>query len=85
MPAILREDSCQLIGENGYIQFPFFGNEVRVVTDAGAGLLSFEHPRHIQQPMITRVVDYFLGKAENPCSLEEAMVSLQVMEQAVNG
>jgi hypothetical protein len=35
--------------------------------------------------MITRVVDYFLGKAENPCSLEEAMVSLQVMEQAVNG
>jgi hypothetical protein len=35
--------------------------------------------------MITRVVDYFLGKPENPCSLEEAMVSLQVMEQAVNG
>ena len=85
MPAILREDSCQLIGENGYIQFPFFGNEVRVVTDAGADLLSFQHPQHIQQPMITRVVDYFLGKAENPCSLEEAMVSLQVMEQAVNG
>ena len=85
MPAILREDSCQLIGENGYIQFPFFGNEVRVVTDAGADLLSFQHPQHIQQPMIGKVVDYFLGSGENPCSLEEAMVSLQVMEQAING
>jgi predicted dehydrogenase len=85
MPAILREDSCQLIGENGYIQFPFFGNEVRVVTDAGADLLSFQHPQHIQQPMIGKVVSYFQGNSENPCSLEEAMVSLQVMEQAVNG
>jgi predicted dehydrogenase len=85
MPAILREDSCQLIGENGYIQFPFFGNEVRVVTDAGAELLSFQHPQHIQQPMIGKVVSYFQGNSENPCSLEEAMVSLQVMEQAVNG
>jgi predicted dehydrogenase len=85
MPAILREDSCQIIGENGYIQFPFFGNEVRVVTDAGADLLSFQHPQHIQQPMIGKVVDYFLGNGENPCSLEEAMVSLQVMEQAVKG
>jgi predicted dehydrogenase len=85
MPAILREDSCQLIGENGYIQFPFFGNEVRVVTDAGADLLSFQHPQHIQQPMIGKVVSYFQGNGENPCSLEEAMVSLQVMEQAVNG
>ena len=85
MPAILREDSCQLIGENGYIQFPFFGNEVRMVTDAGADLLSFQHPQHIQQPMIGKVVSYFQGNSENPCSLEEAMVSLQVMEQAVNG
>lgn len=85
MPAILREDSCQLIGENGYIQFPFFGNEVRVVTDAGAELLSFQHPQHIQQPMIGKVVSYFQGNSENPCSLEEAMVSLQVMKQAVNG
>ncbi|MFM1962902.1 MAG: hypothetical protein RLZZ172_1747 [Bacteroidota bacterium] len=85
MPAILREDSCQLVGENGYIQFPFFGNEVRVVTDAGADLLSFQHPQHIQQPMIGKVVSYFLGNGENPCSLEEAIVSLQVMEQAVNG
>jgi predicted dehydrogenase len=83
MPAILREDSCQLIGEKGYIQFPFFGNEVRVVTDAGAELLEFQHPQHIQQPMISRVVDYFLGKADNPCSLEEALVSLHVMEGCV--
>jgi hypothetical protein len=35
--------------------------------------------------MIARVVTYFQGNGDNPCSLEEAMVSLQVMELAVNG
>lgn len=80
MPEIMKEDSCQIIGENGYLQFPFFGNEIRVVTDAGAALLSFQHPTHIQQPMITKVVDYFLGRCENPCSIEEAMKSMEVME-----
>lgn len=85
MPALLKEESCQIIGENGYLQFPFFGNEIRVVTDAGAVLLSFQHPTHIQQPMITRVVDYFLGRGENPCSIEEAMKSLEVMETFAHG
>ena len=85
MPDILKEDSCVMIGELGYLQFPFFGNEVRLVTEAGVRHLEFIHPRHIQQPMIGEVVQHFLGRAENPCTLEEAMVTMDVMETFVYG
>jgi len=30
------------------------------------------------------VVDYFMGKQPNPCSLEEAYKSLQIMEKFTN-
>ena len=83
MPAMLKEDSCQIIGENGYIQFPFFGNEIRVVTETDVDMIEFQHPQHIQQPMIQQVVDYFLGTALNPCSIEEALKSMEVMESFV--
>lgn len=85
MPEILKEDSCLIIGEKGYLKFPFFGSELRIVTEAGADLISFEHPQNIQHPMISKVVDYFLGKSSNPCSIEEAMKSMEVMESFAYG
>jgi predicted dehydrogenase len=85
MPEIMKEDSCLIIGEKGYLKFPFFGTELRIVTEAGADLMSFEHPQNIQHPMITNVVDYFLGRGENPCSIEEAMKSMEVMERFAHG
>jgi hypothetical protein len=33
--------------------------------------------------MIQQVVDYFLGTAPNPCSIEEALKSMEVMESFV--
>jgi predicted dehydrogenase len=85
MPEIMKEDSCLIIGEKGYLKFPFFGAELRIVTEAGADLISFEHPQNIQHPMISKVVDYFLGRSSNPCSIEEAMKSMEVMESFAYG
>lgn len=85
VPALLKEDSCQIIGDRGYIQFPFFGTEVRVVTDEKVDMIPFLHPENIQHPMIASVVAYFLGNASNPCSIEEAGYSLRVMEDFVYG
>jgi hypothetical protein len=31
------------------------------------------------------VVDYFLGRGTNPCSINDAMTSLEVMEKFVHG
>jgi hypothetical protein len=80
---MLKDDSCQIIGEKGYLQFPFFGNELRIVTEEKVDLLTFTHPENIQHPMIGNMVNYFLGKGNNPCSIDEAICSLQVMEDFV--
>jgi predicted dehydrogenase len=84
-PALLKDDSCQIIGEKGYIQFPFFGNEVRLVTEEKVEMMPFTHPENIQHPMIHKVVSYLQGNGENPCSIDEAICSLQVMEDFVYG
>jgi len=45
--------------------------------------MTFTHPENIQHPMIGNMVNYFLGKGNNPCSIDEAICSLQVMEDFV--
>ncbi|HMG83339.1 MAG TPA: Gfo/Idh/MocA family oxidoreductase [Ferruginibacter sp.] len=77
----IKEDECRIIGEKGSISFPFFGNTLELITDERKEELSFEHPTHIQEPMINKVVQYFLGNEPNPCSLEEAIISLEIMEK----
>jgi hypothetical protein len=34
----------------------------------------------VQQPMIAKVVDYFLDQGENPCSAAEAIQSMELMD-----
>jgi predicted dehydrogenase len=80
VPEHVKEDSCRIIGETGSISFPFFGNQIELVNKNGKQLFSFEHPEHIQQPMIEKVVGYLLENGQNPCSLEESLVSLEIME-----
>ena len=85
MPDFLREDTCKIIGDNGYLEFSFFGNEIKLVTDTIHEVFKFEHPQHIQQPMIQKAVNYFLGVEENPCSIQEATNSLAIMQSFVYG
>ncbi len=85
MPEMIKEDNCTIIGETGFIRFPFFGNQVEINTSEGNETINFEHPQHIQQPMIDKVVQYFLGNQPNPCTLTDALVSLKIMEQFKNG
>jgi predicted dehydrogenase len=80
MPEQLKEDSCEIIGEKGQIRFAVFGNEFIIQTESKREIYSCQHPEHIQEPMIQKVVNYFLGKEENPCSAQEALKSLRIME-----
>jgi 1,5-anhydro-D-fructose reductase (1,5-anhydro-D-mannitol-forming) len=74
-------ERCEIIGEKGKMVFSFFRSPVlEVCSEKGTEKLEFPFPEHIQQPMIARVVDYFRGKGENPCSLEEALKSLKMMD-----
>ena len=40
---------------------------------------------HNQQNHIEKVVQYFLGKGENPCAANDAIQSMEVMESFVYG
>jgi hypothetical protein len=43
-------------------------------------VIDFEHPEHIQQPMIERVVAYFTGKDENLCSINDAIIVMKMID-----
>lgn len=78
-----EHDSCKIVGDKGFISFPFFQSPVLdSYTQEGSDRKTFVNPRHIQMPMIAEVVNYFRGKGDNPCSLREALVTMQMMEAA---
>jgi predicted dehydrogenase len=81
----LQEDRVEINGSAGRISFPVFGFEVTIKTNDGEELIPFPPPEHIQQPMIEKIVQYFLGNADNPCSAADAIGSMKVMETVAYG
>jgi 1,5-anhydro-D-fructose reductase (1,5-anhydro-D-mannitol-forming) len=79
-----RHDSCRIIGEKGSISFPFFSSFTSASLEFTNGETvtseTFTFPVNIQFPMIQQVTNYFRGKGDNPCSLQEAIDTLEVME-----
>lgn len=80
-----QQDVCEITGSKGKISFPVFGHTITVTGNGSINTLQFDPPTHIQQPMIEKVVQYFLGKAENPCSASDAIRSMKVMERFAYG
>ena len=77
-------DSCEIIGDKGSIRFSFFRvSTIELTTKDGTKILEEEYPVNIQQPHINNVVIYFRGEGENPCSLNEALVTMKIMDKAV--
>lgn len=77
-------DSCEIIGDRGSIRFSFFRvSTIELTTDGGTEILELEYPKNIQQPHINNVVKFFRGEGTNPCSLQDALVTMQVMDKAV--
>lgn len=73
-------DTCEIVGTEGKITFPFFGNFISYKTNSNEQTLNFTHPEHIQQPMIEKIVAYFSGQGPNPCSIQEAIVLMDIMD-----
>ncbi|HEV8270989.1 MAG TPA: Gfo/Idh/MocA family oxidoreductase [Chitinophagaceae bacterium] len=77
-------DSCEIIGDKGSIRFSFFRvSTIELITGAGTEILELEYPVNIQQPHINNVVKFFRGEGANPCTLEDAFVTMRVMDKAV--
>jgi predicted dehydrogenase len=81
----LDEDLFEIVGSKGKISFTVFGHEVVVHDGRTEKMVKFEPPAHIQQPLITEIVQYFLGEGNNPCSADDAIESMKVMEAFAYG
>jgi predicted dehydrogenase len=77
-----RKDQCEIIGSEGKLSFPIFDHKQIILENKGTKTtIEFERMPHVQQPMIQKVVEYFLGKAKNPCSATEGVEVMRMMDE----
>jgi predicted dehydrogenase len=80
----LEKDSCEIIGSKGKVSFAFFENKpVQLTIDGKTESISFEPIQHVQQPMIQEIVDHFLGKGPNPCSGDDGVKIMRLIDAFV--
>ena len=84
MPRSCEREYCEIIGNKGRIGFSFFKmGEIEVTTDHGTEKIKMDSPENIQHPMIAQVVRFFRGQGPNPCSLAEALITVEVMDRTL--
>jgi predicted dehydrogenase len=74
-------DQCEIIGTEGSMRFSFFTMKHLYLTKNGREEnLEFEPVVHVQQPMIEKVVEYFSGIGPNPCSGDEGVAVMEIID-----
>jgi predicted dehydrogenase len=77
-----EEDRCEIVGDKGKIAFSFFEHKPVLLTlDGKTESISFDPLQHVQQPMIEQVVNYFLEEGPNPCSAEDGVKVMTLIDQ----
>lgn len=77
-----EKDSFEIVGADGRMNFSVFGAHVVTITKGDkTEVLSFDIPAHVQQPMIEKVVEYFLDKGTNPCSGDEGAAVMELLDR----
>lgn len=75
------KDICQINGTEGTIRFEVFGDLCELIKNDHQLKLEFDKMAHVQQPMIEQVVNYFRDETTNPCSAEDGVVVMQMIDQ----
>jgi predicted dehydrogenase len=79
-------DECIVTGSEGTLKFSFFSKqEWEMLVDGQPSITSFDPPLHVQEPMIKKVVEYFLDMAENPCPVQEGVEVMRLMDLMTSG
>lgn len=73
-------DLCTIIGTKGKIEFAVFGNYIEITRNKVVEKQLFEMPPHIQQPMIEKVVQFFLNDGANPCTGDTGTAVMKIMD-----
>ena len=78
-----EKDIFEIVGSAGKISFPVFGHDITLEQNGAIKIIHFDPPMHNQQNLIAQIVPYFFGQGPNPCSAEDALQSMRVMEAFV--
>lgn len=74
-------DLCTITGTGGTLSFSFFSDQVFTIHAGEREETSrFIPPVHVQQPLIEKVVQYFRGEAPNPCSGEDGVAVMEMID-----
>jgi predicted dehydrogenase len=77
-----EKDCCEIEGSAGKISFSVFGQQKLSVTkNSETEIIFFKPLKHVQQPMIEKVVEYFLDEGPNPCSAEDGAEVMRLIDQ----
>ncbi len=80
-PEGMQRDSIEIMGSKGSISCSvFWGNQVVLQNEKGRQVFSFELPENNQIYLIDQTVQFFLGKAPNPCSATEGLAIIKIMD-----
>lgn len=75
-------DKTEIIGSEGKITYSNFEDNPIILHKNGyQEAFEIEHPKHIQQPLIQRIVDELLGKGISPSRGSTAIMTNFVMDQ----
>ncbi len=80
-----EKDLFEIVGTQGKISFPVFGHTITLEREGKIEEIHFDPPMHNQQNLIEKIVQYFNGVGENPCTADDAIQSMRVMEAFVYG
>ncbi|ANE51526.1 Gfo/Idh/MocA family protein [Flavisolibacter tropicus] len=81
-----KRDHCEIIGTGGSLQFSIFDHRLLVLKQGDREQqFAFDPLPHVQQPMIQKVVDYFLNRGDNPCSADEGVTVMQMIDAMAGG
>lgn len=76
------QDLCEIQGSEGKMRFPIFEHKkIEVIKNGKTENILFEPLGHVQQPLIQKVVNYFLGKGANPSSATDGAMVMWLLDE----
>jgi predicted dehydrogenase len=76
------KDFCEIQGSEGLMRFPIFEHKkIEIIKNGRTEEILFEPLQHVQQPLIQKVVNYFLGKGPNPTPVGEGAIVMWLLDE----
>ena len=80
-PKAEARDQCTVLGSKGKIEFSFYRERVSLDAEGKNETFEFANPENIQLPLIDKVVGYFRGEGKNPCTGQDGLKVMQIIDR----